>query len=147
MTVNSVIASELLSITPTQFGMVVANGFIPAQPDGRYLVRDCVAGYLRYRLDSGQQERRERDSRLAQIKIAERSLHLAERRGQLFNLSASVAFLNELCGELFGMIDGVPAEYSRDLKERKRLAAILDRVRITFAELVQKKMAKFTKSE
>jgi hypothetical protein len=127
------VAAELIGISVVQFSMAVREGWITMQPDGRYLVRDCVQGYVRYRLDAGQQEKRERDNKLAQIRIAERGLQLAERRGSLMNLQAAMGYLSEQIGSVFQELDGVPARLTRDLELRRRLADILDGIRNKFA--------------
>jgi hypothetical protein len=133
MTVSAATGAELIGVSATVFGMAAAAGYIASQADGRYRIADCTQGYLRYRLDAGQQQKQERDSRLAQLRIASQSLALAVRRGELCNREAMESYFSERVGRLIGKFDSLPARVTRDRSLRGLIQAGVDAIRNEFA--------------
>jgi hypothetical protein len=143
MSVTGQVGAQLVGVSATQFGMAVAAGWIPQQPNGEYLVRDCVQGYLRYRLSAGQEDRRERDAKLGQIRIAEGQLRVAERRAGLMNLLASMQHCAELLRPLWKLLEGVPRRaFPRDQQQQRVLAALFGEIRDTYEAEQQKEAAR-----
>jgi hypothetical protein len=132
--VTSSVAAEILGVGVVQFGVLVRDGWITQQPDGRYRVVDVTRGYLRSRLDAGQAERRERDNQLAAIKLAERNLALAERRAALMNLLGAMQYCGELLRPLFKKLIGeVPRRaYPRDHQRQQQLMKLFEEIRDEF---------------
>jgi hypothetical protein len=144
MSVTGQVGAQLVGVSPTQFGMSAAAGFIPQQPTGEYLVRDCVQGYLRYRLGSGQTERAARDARLGELAIAERSLALSERRAALMNLQAAMQHCSQLLRPLFQKLIGdVPRRaFPRDQQKQQQLMKLFEEIRDEYDAEQQRKVAR-----
>ena len=141
--ITSSVAAEILGVGVVQFGVLVRDGWITQQPDGRYRVVDVTRGYLRSRLDAGQAERRERDNQLAAIKLAERNLALAERRASLMNLLGAMRHCAELLRPVFKtLIEDVPRRYTRDREKQRQLAALFAEIRDKFEAEQQKEAAR-----
>jgi hypothetical protein len=133
ITINSVVAAEMLAISQTQFGQAVAAGWITAQSNGEFRVGDVATGYVRYRLNSFSEERLQREQRLTQLKLARQSLDLAVKRGELGNIAAMEAYFSERVAGLCGKFDGLAARVTRDLPLRRTIQAGVDAIRNEFA--------------
>jgi len=138
------VAAELLSIGLTRLGVLARDGWITPLPDGNYKLIDLVQGYLRSRLNAGQDERAARDRRLGELAIAERSLALSERRAALMNLQAAMEHCSQLLRPLFKKLIGdVPRRaYPRDQQKQQQLMKLFEEIRDEYEAEEQREVAR-----
>jgi hypothetical protein len=102
-----------------------------------------VRGYLASRLGTAQEERRQRDRRLGELAIAERSLALSERRASLMNLSGAMQHCAELLRPVFKtLIEDVPRRYTHDQQQQRVLAALFTEIRDTYEAEQRREVAR-----
>lgn len=135
------LSAEILGISEVQVASLARSGWIPKKPDG-YLITDLVQGYVRSRLEAGQKEQKEQAAELGKLKVEEKRMELEVARGKLVDFADVVAAEDEHIGALFSDLEGVPAAYTRDLKERRRLMGLLDAARNAWAARLRARAAR-----
>lgn len=134
---NSAQMAAVLGITERRVRQLAAEGVVKrADRRGRYRLVPSVANYI------STLSANERDAGLAPIR-QERLLKLqrenALRNRELITLDEALGAVDEVCGSFVASLNSLPARITNDVRERRRLEAIIDaeRQRLTdkFAEI------------
>lgn len=129
---NSAQVAAVLGITERRVRQLAAEGVVKrADRRGRYKLVPSVANYIST-LSAG-----ERDVGLAPIR-QERLLKLqrenALRDRELITLDEAIGFVDEITGAFLSSLNGLPARVTNDVRERRRLEAIIDAERQRLAD-------------
>lgn len=139
---NKALAAQLLGLERQQISKLIANGRLSVDADGRFLLRNLIHQYLAVLRDDRRLGHTEADATLKQIKIEERQLALAEKRRDLLSRVAVKNFMIENVGALLAAIAAIPARFTRDLSERRRLEGMINEARNNFAQAMRGEAAK-----
>ncbi len=129
---NSAQMAAVLGITERRIRQLAAEGVVKrADRRGRYKLVPSVANYISA-LSTG-----ERDAGLAPIR-QERLLKLQRENAlidrELVKLDEAIGFVDEVCGSFVAALNGLPARITNDVRERRRLEAIIDAERQRLAD-------------
>ena len=126
-----------------QVRRLIAQGVLQHAPDGRrFNVDVCRIAYIRHLRAKPTAANKLID---AKVKLAElRALRLRE---SMFDVEAGLAYMAEVVGSLLSGLAGIPAEFTRDLAERRRLDAIIVRHRNEFCATIEKRIAELKKKD
>src|SRR5580704_10942385 len=119
-------AARLIGKSARWINLLVQGGYIQKTPDNKYTPANVARGALRAALDD-----RKSTGHSAAIKdLAETKARIAKLKeealaGTLVNLEEAGAEMDRLCAELFRRFDGLPAAFTRDLNDRKRLERMI----------------------
>ncbi len=132
--------ATVLGITERRVRQLAAEGVVKrADRRGRYQLVPSVANYIAT-LSAG-----ERDVGLAPIR-QERLLKLqrenALRDRELITLDEAIGFVDEITGAFLSSLNGLPARVTNDVRERRRLEAIIDAERQRLADKLAEIQAK-----
>lgn len=124
--------ATVLNVTERRVRQLAAEGVVKrADRRGRYRLVPSVANYIST-LSAG-----ERDAGLAPIR-QERLLKLQRENAlidrELVKLDEAIGFVDEVCGSFVAALNGLPARITGDVRERRRLEAIIDAERQRLAD-------------
>lgn len=132
-------AALLLMIGMDRIRQLQKAGHIPRSEKGRVPLVGAVQGYIRFLKD---EERRATktasESRVRDARAREIELRTAREEGELAPTEEGVAFVQEVIGTMVARLNGLPAQLTRDLDERRRIEAAIDGIREEVASLVEK---------
>jgi restriction endonuclease Mrr len=120
-------AAALLNRTPRWVQNLVAAGFIQKSKRGSYSVVEVVRGAVAYYED--QLERTNKSaaaSRATDARTREIELRIAERRRELIPVEEAKAVVMEYAQIVRAELSGLPARFTRDVAERRKLEQELD---------------------
>lgn len=134
--------AKVIGLTPRRVRQLAAEGVVQrADRRGRYRLVPSVASYCAT-LSSG-----ERDAGLAPIR-QERLVRLrmenAARDRELISMDEAAGVVDQLTGAFLSSLNGLPARVTNDVRERRRLEAIIDAERQRLADKFAEIQAKLT---
>lgn len=135
--IGAEVAAALIRVTPRRLRQLSTEGWIKKEGHGQYTVRGVVHGYLDFqddqikRAQKNATEHRIRDARAREIE-----LRTAREEGALIPTDEAVAYTQAIVGELISHMNGLPAQITRNLDERRKIEAMLDRIRKKVAEVI-----------
>lgn len=120
-------AAQLVELSTERLRQLVKEGFIPPPPKrGFYTLVGVVRGCLNFYRDT---ERRATkvaaESKVRDARAREIELRIAEREGRVIDLEDTQDVFMHMTGLLRSTLSGIPAAYTRDLAERRRLEALI----------------------
>lgn len=132
--------AAVLNVTERRVRQLAAEGVVKrADRRGRYKLVPSVANYIST-LSTG-----ERDVGLAPIR-QERLLKLqrenALRDRELISMDEAAGIVDQLVGSFVSSLNGLPARVTNDVRERRRLEAIIDAERQRLADKLAEIQAK-----
>jgi len=124
--------AKVVGLTPRRVRQLAAEGVVKrADRRGRYKLVPSVANYIST-LSAG-----ERDVGLAPIRqerLARLRMENAARDRELITFDEATGFVDEICGSFVATLSGLPARVTNDVRERRRLEAIIDTERQRLAD-------------
>lgn len=127
-----------LDLSRERLRQLEAEAVIERLPDGGYDLDETRRRYIRFLRDRPARSAKHDELHAARARLIE--LRVSKMRGELMDVRAALAFLEEkVIGPLFSGLAGVPATFcGRDVKERRRLEAIINQERNAFAAAVER---------
>lgn len=115
-------AGALLNRTPRWVQNLVAAGFITKSKRGAYTLVEVVRGAVAYYEDQLEKANKAAAaSRATDARTREIELRIAERKRELIPQEDAMAVVSELAGMVRAEFSGLPARFTRDLEQRRRL--------------------------
>lgn len=133
--------AAFIGVTRMQISYVERDGFLKSDKDGRFLLREGVLSYIRYKDALKSSEKMEREKKLQELKIQEAQLRLEQWKGNLLPKELWTGWSLEFAGKLHADYASVPARYTRDMKERQVLQGIVDDIHEKFCKGIGRKAA------
>lgn len=122
--------AALLDVTPRRIRQIASEGRMKPLSRGLWpvapIIRAAIAAAGRER--EGDAERNARAS-LMRARAREIEVRVAEREKELVPTEEAVAYTQAVIGALISRMNGLPAQITRDLDERRRIETILDTIR------------------
>lgn len=131
--------ADMLGITDRHLRRLVTESIVPKATHGRYPLRGCVHGYVRYlqALRVSTDEHSGEKTRLTKARAETYELELAEKRGDLYPRAVVDQALFESCTTLTAMLDGSASRIASQLGGgaalRKRLLDAFREIRMQYA--------------
>ena len=131
--------ADMLGITDRHLRRLVTEGIVPKATHGRYPLRGCVHGYVRYlqALRVSTDEHSGEKTRLSKVRADTYELELAEKRGELYRREVIDEALFSACTTLTAMLDGSASRIASQLGGgavlRKRLLDAFREIRTEYA--------------
>lgn len=120
-------AATLLNRSVSWVNLLVSKGYITRDGHNKYSVVAIVRGALSYYDDLLEKSNKAAAaSRATDARTREIELRIAERRRTLIPLDDAKAVVGELAAMVRAEFTGLPAKYTRDLGERRRLEQEID---------------------
>lgn len=120
----------LLDVSPRRVRQIAAEAQIQPVARGQWpvaaIVRAAVAAAGKARTGDAEREAR---AALMQARAREIQLRTAREEGELIPTEEAVAYTQAVVGTLVSRLNGLPAQITRDLDERRRIEAMLDEIR------------------
>ena len=127
------IAAELFHVTPAHIVHLTRAGALSANDSGSYRLGTLTYEFLKKSLADQRFGRTDADQEAKRLKIEQMRLALQVQRGELVELDEVFDAVDVTVGKLFSELESLPAMYTRDLKERKKLLGILNSIRKRYA--------------
>jgi hypothetical protein len=128
--ITASVAARLIDVHPRRLQQLVAAGWIERPNRGEYTLVSVVQGYIRFLLDEDRRAAKSAaEARVLDARAREIELRTAREEAKLVPFDEAREFLNGVIGLFMSLLSGVPVEFTSDVDDRRRLKAILDRVR------------------
>lgn len=134
--ISAELAGQLLMIGAERVRQLRKEGWIPADGRGRFTVPGSVQGYIRY-LQSRINAAKEADNRLRAEKLKREQLRLAREEGELIPFEAVKDLVLELQSSIRDKLISMPSRITRDLAERQKIEAEIDKVLDEVADSIE----------
>lgn len=132
-------AALLLMISDERVRQLVKSGYIERPQRGRVPLVGAVQGYIRFlREEERRSTKSAADNRVREARAKEIELRTAREAGELVPLEEAVAYVQSVVGTLMSRLNGLPAQITRNLDERRRIADMLDGIRSEVAAVCEK---------
>lgn len=106
---------------------LVKAGFIPKESHGKYTLVGMIRGIIAYYEDlQSKNSKTAAASRATDARTREIELRIQERSRELIPLEDAKAELADWCSAVRAEFQGLPARYTRDMQERRRLEQEID---------------------
>ncbi|RWL87726.1 MAG: hypothetical protein EOR67_16135 [Mesorhizobium sp.] len=138
--VSTTFLAELFGVSAQAIARLARAGVIGKTGRGQYPLGPSVRAYVDYKIASEAARRgtgssdRVRDARAAEIE-----LRIAREERKLISLDECNSCVDEIIGTFITMLSTLPAQITKDIRERQRIEAIIDagrqRVSDKFAKL------------
>ena len=127
-TVSASELAEVWAVTPERVRQLAKSGTIPVGERGRYPCKRTLLAFAVYQRGLAERARSQgSDGNRAKLARArEIELRIAQREGELIEADAACAAMMTLAGTVRSSLDGLPARFTRDLRERDRLRKEID---------------------
>lgn len=133
--VSTTEAGRRLGITGQAIRNLIADGYIQRTAGG-VKSDDAFNGYIRFLKDSDRRTTKSAaESRVRDARAREIELRTAREEGELIPTEEALAYVQAVVGALISRMNGLPAQITRDLDERRRIEAMLDGVRAEVAAI------------
>ena len=117
--------AKVLGIQPQTLTKAQSDGALVLPDDGFYVFGPALRAYLQWKDRSKSSVRAEDDSKIRKMKIRQMELEEAEKKGRLILFPAYREWVLVKIGRLAAMLMSLPARFTRDLGERKRLQKMI----------------------
>ena len=135
--ISAEVAAALIRVTPRRVRQLSSEGWIKKDGRGQYTVRGVVHGYLDFQDDQIRRaQKNATENRIRDARMREIELRTAREEGELIPTEEAVAYTQAVVGELISRMNGLPAQITRDLDERRKIEAMLDRIRADVAAVI-----------
>lgn len=135
--IGAEVAAALIMVTPRRLQQLTTEGWIKREGRGQYTIKDVVQGYIAFKDDLLRKaEKNATENRIRDARAREIELRTAREEGALIPTDEAVAYTQAIVGELISHMNGLPAQITRNLDERRKIEAMLDRIRKKVAEVI-----------
>jgi hypothetical protein len=124
--ISGVAAGRLIGRSASWVTRLSTSGWIP-RVDGGYRICDVVQGLIKYKDNEDRRANKSVALRLTELKVRKLELDNARRERELVPADDAIAVVDLVCGSIRTHLGGLPARYTRDLMERRRLGSEIDR--------------------
>ena len=132
-------AASLIGVTDRYVRQLVQEGRIKRDANGVLTVFAVVSGYLEAKDREIEQIRlKAADNEVRRAKASLLNMSLAEKQRELVPRDETEEFVGLLIGEIVSRLQGLPARYTRDVSERRRLEDLISNVRGEVADIARK---------
>lgn len=123
-------AAALLMVTPRTIQYLAKDGWIKRAGPGKWPLVALVQGYIKSLKDeTARRTKISADSRVRDARAAEIEMRMAVKARELIPLAEAVYAVEEIAGAFLAAVSALPAQITRDQRERARLETILDKTR------------------
>lgn len=123
-------AALLLMISDERVRQLVKQGYIERPARGRVPLVGAVQGYIRFLRDEDRRSTKSAaDNRVREARAREIELRTAREAGELIPAEEAVAYTQAVVGALISRMNGLPAQITRNLDERRKIESMLDAIR------------------
>jgi hypothetical protein len=131
----------LLMVTDRWVRQLQRIGYIPRSENGRVSLVAGVQGYLRHRADARERAAEtEAEASLRDARARALELRLAREETQLIPDDEAVAFVRMIVDETMSGMSKLPAQFTRDPDERRRMAGLFDAIKAKAYETIAEHM-------
>lgn len=117
-------AGEHLGISEAMVRKLISDGFIEKAASGGVSIAQSTLGYVRFLREEDRSSRKSTaEAGLKAARQREIEMRIAERENRLVDTEEAIAFVDHIVGRFRAVFGGLPARYTRDIKERRRLEA------------------------
>jgi hypothetical protein len=122
LVISTKLACVLLKLTQPRLSQLEAAGWIARVAPGRWRLLDLVQGYVSSLKDETKRSSQTASlSRVQEARAREIEMRTARDSGQTVDMSDALALVDDVVGGFKADFDGLPARYTRNLEERRRL--------------------------
>jgi hypothetical protein len=132
------VGARLLGLSKPAVDFAEKKGAFSRGSDGRYLLPDFIRGYILMVRNGRGSDRKAAQEKLINTRIKEAELKLAERTAELVPKTQAFDTFTELTSSLIGKFDGLPAQFTRNLIERRKLQKLINEIRNEWAVELRK---------
>lgn len=119
------VAARLLEIGQERIRQLMRDGYIPRSERGKVSLVGAVQGYCRFLKElAAKQTKTAADSEVRQERAREIRLRNEARTRELIPTEEATEALDYLVGVVLEVLSGLPARYTRDLGDRRKLEAV-----------------------
>ncbi len=117
-------ACRYLKLSRQRLAQLVADGVIRREAPNKYRLIEVVHGYLDFMRDERSRANKSAaDSRVRDARAQEIALRIGEKLGHLVAVEEFDEFVDAIAGIILSELGSLPARFTRDLGERRRLEA------------------------
>lgn len=131
--------AEVFGLTTRRIRQIVADGWFSANEDGKYVLRDAIAGYQAMIVAAASRRSNPSNERLLIAKAEQIEARISKFDREHAATAEVLHFFDEITGVYLESLDRLPALFTTDPRERVRIEAIVavDRKRLSarWAEL------------
>jgi hypothetical protein len=122
--ISTKLACVLLKLTQPRLSQLEAAGWITRVAPGRWRLLDLVQGYVASLKDDTKRSSQTATlSRVQEARAKEIEARTARDAGQTIAMSDALELVDVVVGGLKADLDGLPARFTRDMVERRKLEA------------------------
>jgi hypothetical protein len=141
-------AAALIRVSVRRIQQLMQEGWIKRTPGGVLTGVAVVHGYLDFQEDATKRLMAKfADNEVRRAKAKEINIRIAEKERELVPRDEAEGFVQLLIGGVVSLLQGLPARFTRDVNERKRLEHLVSDVRAEVAGLAAKFGAAFRTGE
>ncbi len=126
--ISTEIAARLIQVTPRRVRQLAKEGWFKAKSRDRWAIVEVVQGYIRF-LKATAKRAAAGDNRLRDARAREIELRVARQDGTVIDVAEAVDAIDKITGRFLESITGLPAQITRDIRERQRIEQICDKER------------------
>lgn len=134
--ISRVTAGKLLNVTPARISQLERTGTIQAGSNGKFIPTKLVADYFRYIEQRKSSARIADDAVIRKLKIEAMERKAEQDAGEWVPMAKVKQWDLELAGKLHGDYTSLPARFTRDVKDRRRLQAMVDDIHTKFCKSI-----------
>ena len=144
-TISTSQAAKLLMVSEMWVGKLHKMEYIPKAGRGKWNLVAVVQGYIRFLKDEDRRSSKSAaQSRITDIKAARLEMQMQADRRELVPLDDARLVLDTAASLMQSNLMAVPAKFTRDVKERRRLEAMIAEALGKIADGIDKKAAALT---
>lgn len=144
-TISTSQAAKLLMVSEMWIGKLHKMEYIPKAGRGKWNLVAVVQGYIRFLKDEDRRSSKSAaQSRITDIKAARLEMQMQADRRELVPLDDARLVLDTAASLMQSNLMAVPAKFTRDVKERRRLEAMIAEALGKIADDIDKKAASLT---
>ncbi|CDX39191.1 hypothetical protein MPLA_290068 [Mesorhizobium sp. ORS 3359] len=117
--------APMLGITTRRVRQIVADGWFSANDEGKYVLRDAIAGYGAMMKAAAERRHNPTNDRLNTAKAEMVEARIRKFDADHITMAEALALFDDVSGAFLGMMNGLPALITTDPRERERIDAIV----------------------
>ncbi|CDX22116.1 conserved hypothetical protein [Mesorhizobium plurifarium] len=118
--------APMLGITTRRIRQIVAEGWFSANDDGKYVLRDAIAGYRAMMKAAAERRHNPTSDRLNTAKAEMVEARIRKFDADHIAMTEALQSFDEVSGDFLAMLKGLPPLITSDPRERERIDAIVD---------------------
>jgi hypothetical protein len=141
-------AARLIGRTSRWVNLLFQKGYIKKNKDGLYTAAAVVEGYVKNIMEDKRHSAHSTAvADLAATKARIAAMNEARLKGDLVPTQAILDHAAETIGPFMSALSGLPAQFTRDRAERRRLEEMLNKIRNDYARTLRAKSEQLKKGE